>query len=106
MSAARDVLSFAVQPIVVSVLPDGTPAVDQPTTVIWSTHSQEVRWVAADPKTVFHICFKDKSPFDKGRHFHSSDGRSGKITAGASGSYDYSVEINGKILDPTVVIKP
>ncbi len=83
-------------------LAHGEPAVDNETVVLWSTEGDEMEWVSDQD---FVICFPRESPFDS-YHFNSANPRSGKIKPGASGKYKYNVEVNGRVLDPTVIIKP
>lgn len=85
--------------------PGGKPAVDQDEIEIWSTKGEEVEWSCDHAGQEFYICFGGKSPF-KQRHFHSRNNQSGPVRPGASGSYKYSIEIDGQVLDPTVIIKP
>lgn len=85
--------------------PGNKPAVDQDKIEIWSTRNEEVEWVCDHPGQEFYICFEKRSPFQQ-QHFHSGNNRSGPIQPGASGSYKYSIEVNGQVLDPTVIIKP
>ncbi|PYX87397.1 MAG: hypothetical protein DMG68_11835 [Acidobacteria bacterium] len=85
--------------------PGGKPAVDQETIEIWSTKGEEIEWACDHPGQEFYICFEGKSPFQQ-QHYHSKNNRSGPIQSGASGSYKYSVEVDGHVLDPTVIIKP
>ncbi len=88
----------------IGIGPGGVPTVDQDPVTVDRLNYEEVEWVGANGQG-FYVCFVDESPFEQ-RHFHSSNSRSGQATAGATGRYKYSVEINGKILDPTIIIKP
>lgn len=83
----------------------GKPAVDQDPIEIWSTKGEELEWTCDHPGQEFYICFAGKSPF-KQQHFHSRNNRSGAIRTGATGPYKYSIEIDGHVLDPTVIIRP
>lgn len=81
---------------------NGEPSVDNENVVLWSTEGDQLEWVSDHD---FVICFPRNSPF-KSNHFGSHNPRSGSIKPGASGKYKYNVEVNGQILDPTVIVKP
>jgi len=65
----------------------------------------ELVWTCDTPGKNFFVCFPTESPF-KDRHFHNGKNSSGTIMPGASGRYKYNIEIDGHVLDPTVIIKP
>jgi hypothetical protein len=65
----------------------------------------ELVWTCDTAGKNFFVCFPTESPFQD-RHFHNGKNSSGTITAGASGRYKYNIEIDGHVLDPTVIIKP
>lgn len=81
---------------------NGMPSVDNEAIELWSTEGEQVEWVSDHN---FVICFPRESPFES-RHFHTGSRVSGKIRPGATGRYKYNVEVNGQVLDPTVIIKP
>ena len=90
---------------------DGAPpAVDDDVQAIILDRAQggedvELIWTCDTPGKNFFVCFPSESPFND-RHFHNGKNRSGTMTAGASGRYKYNIEIDGHLLDPTVIIKP
>lgn len=85
--------------------PGAKPGVDQDSIEIWSTKGEQVEWACDNPSKEFYICFGENTPFQQ-QHFHSTGNKSGPIKSGASGKYKYSIEIDGQVLDPTVIIKP
>jgi len=96
-------------PLPVNITHTGAaPSVDNDTIIIdrdEGGENLEVVWLCNAPGKTFHICFPKGSPF-KQSHFSSGDNYSGKIKPNASGPYKYNIEIDGQILDPTVIIKP
>jgi hypothetical protein len=84
---------------------NGKPYVDQDPIEIWSTNNEELQFVADDPRTVFYVCFPEKTPFAQ-YHYSSADPLSGPIQSGATGEYKYNLEIDGEIVDPIVIIRP
>jgi hypothetical protein len=98
-------LVTAPQKINISVGPGGVPVVDQdPVVVNRDSGPYEIEWIGPDG-VEYTVCFVAESPFDQ-RHFHRLNRRSGFAKTGATGRYKYNVEIDGKILDPTIIIKP
>ncbi|HVO61456.1 MAG TPA: hypothetical protein VMT53_11010 [Terriglobales bacterium] len=84
---------------------NGMPSVDPEPIEIWSTKNESVEWVAEPRDLAFTICFAAESPFSE-RHFHEHRPASGPIKTGATGRYKYTIEVNGVILDPGVIIRP
>lgn len=83
-------------------LDNGMPSVDCDAIELWSTKGEQVEWVSEHD---FVICFPRESPFES-RHFHPRSPASGRIKEGATGRYKYNVEIGGRVLDPTIIVKP
>ena len=83
-------------------LVNGLPTVDSDAVELWSTKGEQIEWISDHD---FVICFPHDSPFES-RHFYPGSPTSGKIKHGATGRYKYSVEIGGKILDPTIIVRP
>jgi hypothetical protein len=66
----------------------------------------EIVWTCDHPEKNFYICFKDgRSPFNS-LHYSNTNNHTGTITKDAAGEYRYSVEIDGKVLDPTIIVRP
>jgi hypothetical protein len=95
-------------PINIGHTTGAAPIVDNDTVVIdrrQGGDNLEIVWLCNAPGKIFHICFPKGSPFQQA-HFSSEDNHSGKIKPDASGPYKYSIEVEGEVLDPTVIIKP
>lgn len=92
--------------VVVGIGAGGSPTVDQPTVTLVAANGDSVIWVPGTGVAAFSIQFPAGSPFNQSS-FASSGGSmaSGAIRAGANGNYKYSVGLNGRWLDPTVVVK-
>ncbi len=89
----------------VSVNKDGYPRVEPDYVEIDRRRGETVVW-HADEGVNFTICFGDETPFES-FHFHPCLRSSGKVRMGASGGeYKYSVEVNGKVIDPKVGVQP
>ena len=89
----------------VSVGEDGYPRVDPDQIEINRLHDERVVW-QADEGVTFTICFGDETPFES-FHFHPCMAASGSVRKGASGGeYKYCVEVNGKVIDPKIVVHP
>lgn len=89
--------------ITVSVDASGNPTVDQANVDLWSTNGDTCKWMSAN--IPFKITFAAGSPFAQSSYSGPS-APSGAIKAGATGSYKYSVQVGGKILDPAIIIHP
>jgi hypothetical protein len=92
-------------PVIVSVGQDGYPTVNKDAFELWSNRGDSIMWSPSPKDLEFHVCFETDTPF-LSRHFHSSSGHSGPVKPSATGRYKYCIEINGKILDPTVIVRP
>ena len=89
----------------VSVNADGYPRVEPDFIEIDRRLDERVVW-QAEKGLNFTVCFGDETPFES-VHFHPCLPSSGKVRDGASGGeYKYSVEVNGKVIDPKVGVKP
>lgn len=84
---------------------DGIISVDQDPIELWSTNGDTLEWVPVPSNLEFTVCFDRESPFYD-RHFHHYKTQSGPINKGATGRYKYCIEVDGKILDPGVLIRP
>lgn len=62
----------------------------------------EIVWVC---KQTFSVNFPNRSPFSQST-FNNANNCSGTITSTASGTYKYSVTVNGHVLDPQVIVRP
>ena len=96
------------EPIRVSVGTDGTPAVSPET--VTACEGETLRWVFQGGAREFAILFvsAEDSPFD----WSSRRGAtvSGTVKAGAAKGeqkteYKYDVEVDGKVLDPRIIIE-
>ncbi len=84
---------------------DGYPRVEPDSITINRHEGETVVW-KAEPGVNFTICFGDETPFES-FHFHPCSPSSGKTREGANGGeYKYSVEVNGKVIDPKVYVVP
>ena len=89
----------------VTVLENGYPQVEPDFIEIDRRLDETVVW-QAEPGVNFTVCFGDETPFES-VHFHPCLPKSGKVREGATGKeYKYCVEVNGKIIDPKVGVKP
>ena len=89
----------------VSLNEDGYPRVEPDYIEINRLLDERVVWQAEEGVN-FTICFGNDSPFES-IHFHPCMPSSGSVKRAALGrEYKYSVEVNGKIIDPTVGVKP
>jgi hypothetical protein len=96
-----------IKKVVISVK-NGKPHVDegQETIVVNRQNNEEVLWVST---VKFRIDFKGDSPFYEDQ-FDDQNTYSGlarrSIIASKDRRYKYSIDINGKILDPGIIIDP
>ncbi len=89
----------------VTVNEDGYPRVEPDFIEIDRRLDERVVW-QAEKGVNFTVCFGDETPFES-VHFHPCLPSSGSVREGASGGeYKYSVEVNGKVIDPKVGVKP
>ena len=86
---------------------NGVPTVSQDLVTINWVNGDSVRWVPAPGITSFTIQFASGTPFNQAA-FASAGGSmsSGGPRANSGGTYKYSVWVNGKWLDPRVVVEP
>jgi len=70
------------------------------------TKDEEVIWVSEHP---FRIDFKSGTPFYENQ-FNQTHGRSGlvkrAVLSSQQRSYEYTIEVNGKTLDPKIFVWP
>jgi len=89
----------------VSVQEDGYPRVEPDFIEIDRRLDETVIW-QADDGVNFTVCFGDETPFES-VHFHPCLPKSGVVREATIGKeYKYSVEVNGKVIDPKVGVKP
>ena len=85
--------------------PGQPPSVDRDPVEIWATQGDEIEWVCDNPTKDFHVRFEGKTPFNNSE-YHSKNNRTGAVKTNATGRYKYTVEIDGKKLDPDVIVHP
>ena len=104
MSAAPQ-LGFNQKRVLVQHHEGGIPTVDQDSITVWRGQD-EIHWICDHPGKKFTIRFKKDSPFASGT-FDETNYNSGPTLAGVrSGDFYYSVEIDGQINDPKVIVQP
>lgn len=86
-------------------LENGHPCVDEDPIEIWSDKGESIQWVPEPADLKFTVCFAAESPFAE-RHFHEHRPASGPVNKGATGRYKYTIEVDGVILDPGVIVRP
>jgi hypothetical protein len=97
-----------VKRIEITVSKDGKPhiAADLRAVTIDRTKDEEVIWVSELP---FRIDFRGDSPFYESQ-FNEKNRRSGLVRRGVISSrfrtYEYTIEIEGKTLDPQIKVFP
>jgi hypothetical protein len=89
--------------VTIGVDAQGNPTCDPMDIDIWSTLGDTINWASSG--IVFLITFPLSSPFSLSS-FYGPNASSGPIRAGVAGSFKYSVDVNGKILDPKVGVRP
>jgi plastocyanin len=97
------------RPILVSVGADGMPAVDTDSVTV--CEGDTVRWVFKGAARVFAISFTSAadSPFDWGHQTGATVTGTVKPGAAQDGqptSYKYDVKVDGKTLDPKIIVVP
>jgi plastocyanin len=97
------------RPIVVSVAADGTPEVDTDTVTV--CEGDTVRWVFKGTARDFAIVFTSAadSPFAWDRQTGATvtgTVREGAVKEGQQTSYKYDVQVDGKTLDPKIIVVP
>jgi|SRR5574342_42918 hypothetical protein len=81
----------------------GNPFVDcEPMEVDWQL-GEHIEWDFGGKP--FKINFNGNSPFASDQ-FDETKPDSGQVVKKFKGVYKYSVEVNGKILDPTIIVEP
>lgn len=86
---------------------EGTaPTVDKDPIYLRSDLGDQMNWACDHPGKIFHVTFLNgRSPFARST-FDNDHPESGAIKPGATGEYKYSVEIDGHINDPRIIIQP
>ena len=108
MSSQPTMSEDRVKRIEITLKKDGTPqvAAGQGTVEIDSTKDEEVIWVSEFP---FRIDFKKGTPFYEDQ-FNQKHRRSGLVRRAVLASrfryYEYTIEVNGKTLDPKIMVFP
>jgi hypothetical protein len=98
------------EPIRVSVGADGIPTVSASS--VTACEGETIRWVfTGSGGQEFSVIFQsaEGSPFDWDRQTGATvtgTVRAGAAQGGQSTSYKYDVDVNGKVLDPVIVIEP
>lgn len=93
----------SVKLVTIGVDAQGNPTANPMDVDLWSTVGDTMKWVSSG--IAFQIAFDSGSPFSQST-FSGPSVASGGIRTGVSGSFKYSVHVNGKILDPKVGIHP
>lgn len=78
-------------------------AVNPASITVDKTKNEHLQWVP-DGDFEFYICF-EKTPFGSS-HYHRQNNASGQARQEATGKYKYAVEVEGKTLDPDVIVRP
>ena len=111
MSTQAATAKERVKTIFITVDAQGKPqiAADQQVVTISSTNGEQVRW-ESDGGVPFRVDFKtDASPFYEDQ-FDEKSSHSGLVRRGVLPSedrfYKYTIEINGKTLDPVIKVYP
>ncbi|MGH9762564.1 MAG: hypothetical protein ACREAC_17220 [Blastocatellia bacterium] len=108
MSAQATMQEERIKTVVIKIDKEGRPHIedDFETVVLNKTKNEEIRWTSAEP---FRIDFHGDSPFyeDQFNHVHTQSGlvRRGVLSS-RERTYKYTIEINGKKLDPRVKVDP
>ena len=82
---------------------NGKIAVNPASITVDKRKKEHLQWVS-DGDFEFYICFED-TPFNS-YHYHRQNNASGEARDAASGKFKYSVEVDGKTLDPDVIVRP
>ena len=89
----------------VSLGKNGYPQIEPDEIAINRDRDEKVVWQAEEGVN-FTVCFERETPFES-FHFHPCLPSSGSVRKGAqSKEYKYCVEVNGKVIDPKVVVWP
>jgi len=83
---------------------NGQISVDNDAIEVDKTKGEHIKWVA-NGDFDFTICFGGDSPFTA-RHFHNHNPGSGVPRSTSTGRYKYCIEVDGKVLDPDVIVRP
>jgi hypothetical protein len=108
MSSQPTMSEERVKTIEITLKKDGTPQVasGQDKVFLDSKKDEEVIWIAKFP---FRIDFKNGTPFYEDQ-FNQNHRRSGLVRRGVLASrvryYEYTIEVNGKTLDPKIMVFP
>jgi hypothetical protein len=82
---------------------NGQITANPPSITVDKRNNEHLVWIA-DSNFTFDVRF-EKSPFGS-NHYHSKSNASGQARSDANGRYKYSVEVDGKTLDPDVIVRP
>jgi len=108
MSTGTGLQEERIKKVVITLDKNGQPQVDaeSETIVLNRQKNEEVLWISTES---FRIDFNGDSPFDEDQFDHTH-GNSGLIRRSVISSkdkiYKYTIDINGKILDPGIIIDP
>jgi hypothetical protein len=97
------------RPIVVSVGADGMPEVDTDTVTV--CEGDTLRWVFKGPPRDFSVIFASTvdSPFEWNRQTGvtvTGTVKQGAVKDGQQTPYKYDVQVDGKTLDPKIIVVP
>ncbi len=108
MSAQATMQEERIKTVVIKIDKEGRPHVDDDLEIVVlnKTKNEEIRWTSTEP---FRIDFFGDSPFyeDQFDHVYHQSGlvRRGVLSS-PSRTYKYTIEVNGKKLDPRVKVDP
>jgi len=95
---------MALQPVTIHMEKDKVK-VDPPVVDLSKENRDTINWVTEPKGQPFLVCFDGRSPFRR-NHFDQANSNSGGIEDPSETVYKYTVEFQGQVLDPGVVIRP
>ena len=96
---------FSEKGVIVQHHEGNAPTVDKDTIILRSDLGDQMNWICDHPGKKFRVTFEGKTPFASFT-FDDQNYQSGPIQPGATGEYKYSVEIDGHINDPRIIVQP
>jgi hypothetical protein len=108
MSTGTGLREERIKKVVITLDKNHQPQIDKEheTIVLNRVKYEEILWTSAEK---FRIDFKGDSPFYEDQ-FDSTNANSGlvrrSVVSSSARTYKYTIDINGKILDPGVIIDP
>lgn len=97
---------------VVTITPGNPPSVSDESVTIHRSQNEQVRWECADCSSGFQVNFADGSPFEDPSFDTSKTKDKGRAASGRARAnadlkqYKYSVTVDGKTLDPVLILQP